>query len=422
MIRAVERSIVCTAVFALLAGLPVATAAEWTFTPSHVFTSSVSGKRILELDDGARAVRELGVDELTDPRSIAFGPDGRLYIADGNRIAVLDADGLLWKSLGEGTGLAGARGLAFGPDGNLFVTSQDRVLELSPQGDLVREIGVGDGLVVPTALTFGADGHLFVAASASNRVFEYDHGGHMVRTIGEGSDLAIPMALAFGPSGLLYVSSFFGSSVLAFAADGTVQQTISDASLLFPSGLTFGPNGHLFVASFFGAVVVEFDAGGEKVRDLPVPENANHPEGIVFSPFRMPVRVSGSLVTSGGVPAALDEDATLAVAPGSRTLMLQLTDGAGGNDLASAYGTHAIVFHGFETGEEPSAKKRLAQGVQIASPGMIAGQASLMVTVTGKPQAWGDGKAFTPTSLKGTLHRATAATIFKGTLKLASKH
>ena len=69
---------------------------------------------------------------LNDPHDLAFGPDGRLYVADkfGARIAVFDPETLeLVEFLGQGR-LPGVHDISFGPGGKvaLAVTGLDAVL------------------------------------------------------------------------------------------------------------------------------------------------------------------------------------------------------------------------------------------------------------------------------------------------------
>src|SRR5262249_17821964 len=113
---------------------------------------------------------------LHDPLDLKFGPNGNLFVADGNTEQVQEYDGTTgafvttFVAAGSG-GFNGTVGLAFGPNGNLFVTSFDThsltndVLEFDgTTGAFVTTFvspGSG-GLNGPSALTFGPNGNLFV--------------------------------------------------------------------------------------------------------------------------------------------------------------------------------------------------------------------------------------------------------------------
>lgn len=126
-------------------GLPLADDPETLQNPVRMrdiaFDSS-SGKHFI-IDDAARRIAifngpqltdytgdlvEAGAAEIEDPWSVVTGPDGDLYVANGNASNVLRVDGMngsisVFVTAGSG-GLDFARDLTFGPDGNLYVISR----------------------------------------------------------------------------------------------------------------------------------------------------------------------------------------------------------------------------------------------------------------------------------------------------------
>lgn len=139
---------------------------------------------------------------LREPTALAFGPDGRLYVAEtGNhRILALDfSSQKLSVVLGtgkpgsaspegkppKGVTLEGPEGLAIDATGTLFVadTGNHRVLKLTPQGKVsviagqgVPGFGGDDGwatdslLFEPRGLSLDAEGNLLIADSRNHRV------------------------------------------------------------------------------------------------------------------------------------------------------------------------------------------------------------------------------------------------------------
>jgi RHS repeat-associated protein len=98
---------------------------------------------------------------LTTLRRIAFGPDGLLYISEGegHRIRRVDADGALRTVAGTGNGDSNGDGgpalaadievpasIAFLPDGSLIFTEQERnwVRRIAPNGMMSRFAGTGE--------------------------------------------------------------------------------------------------------------------------------------------------------------------------------------------------------------------------------------------------------------------------------------
>ena len=131
---------------------------------------------------------------------LAFGPDGQLYIADAlnHRIRRVDfAAAVIETVAGNGTAdfadgpaLAASfnnpRDLAFGPDGRLYIADEFnhsiRVLDLGA-GTLTTIAGNGEesfsgdggtpadaGLNRPAGLAFDADGRLYIADTYNHRI------------------------------------------------------------------------------------------------------------------------------------------------------------------------------------------------------------------------------------------------------------
>ena len=87
------------------------------YKDGKLYVSHTHVDSVLELDaETADVLRTLNVPQ---PRGLATGPDGNIYVAAGNDVAVLDlADGSLRRIA---AGLGNIRSIAFGPDGRLFV-------------------------------------------------------------------------------------------------------------------------------------------------------------------------------------------------------------------------------------------------------------------------------------------------------------
>src|SRR4029077_9230208 len=66
---------------------------------------------------------------VANPNGIAYGPDGNLYVGNGDEGRVLKFDGQTGDYLGDFItpatpgGLTNCRAIVFGPDGNLYVNS-----------------------------------------------------------------------------------------------------------------------------------------------------------------------------------------------------------------------------------------------------------------------------------------------------------
>ncbi|HKD99751.1 MAG TPA: NHL repeat-containing protein [Planctomycetota bacterium] len=395
--------------------LLAAPAAEPTFVANHFVVVGNASNSVIELAATGAADLELPFAVAPNSRyGAAFGPDGRLYVANltTHRVEILGSDGQKVGELGAGTPLSGASYVAFGPDGHLYVSSysNDRVLELTLAGDLVREIGVGSGIDGPAGLVLSPDGHLLVVSSLTNAIYEFDANGEKVRTIVGG--LNVPWGMTLGANGILYVASVLGGVVKAFTPTsdgGFLVGTIGTGSALqSPQDVALGPNGHLYVCSYSRDSVFEFDALGAFVAEHAVSstQGAVSPAAIAFAPFRFKAKLAGTIAIHGSDPVALkDKGTVLSVFPGSDRVFLSFTDDPStSQDLASQFGVSAMTFWGVETSKGADATKRSIHAVHAPRMAHAFDAGSIALRLVGKAGA--DG-CFAAKSATGSLHVST---------------
>ena len=195
----------------------------------------------------AAGTREPFASGIVNATSMAFGPDGKLYVSSRFEGAVyrVDDDGTHEQ---VATDLGVACGLAFDAEGLMYVGDRS--------GTIFR---VRDGRATPFAtlppsvaafhLAMSPDGELFVSGPTLG---SYDH----VHRIGRNGDVHTvptpfgrPRGLAFSPDGALHVvDALAGSSGLYRLddADSPPQLVVAGTALV---GVAFGPNGELAVAS-----------------------------------------------------------------------------------------------------------------------------------------------------------------------------
>ena len=153
--------------------------------------------------DGGPAAQAL----LNNPRGIAAGADGSLYIADSfnHRVRRIGTDGRIRNFAGDGTdGFAG--------DGSSALTAK---------------------LFVPVDVAVARDGSVFIADSYNHRIRKVLPNG-TIRTVA-------------------------GTGVAGFGGDGT---SATAAKLNFPSGIAVGPSGDLYIADSFNHRVRRVGANG----------------------------------------------------------------------------------------------------------------------------------------------------------------
>ena len=189
-------------------------------------------------------------NKLNNPTGLIFGLNGNLLVSNRDSGTVDEFDGATGefvRTFASGGGLAsGPFSLAFGPNGNLFVTSGHFMTDpggvIEFNGTTGALIGTFASVAQPRGLTFGPNGNLFVASPSPDLVTEFDGStGILVRMFSDG--LNHPHGVAFGPNGNLFVSNYYGGNVVQFdIGTGTLIGVFIASGLVNPVELKFGPS------------------------------------------------------------------------------------------------------------------------------------------------------------------------------------
>jgi predicted membrane-bound mannosyltransferase/sugar lactone lactonase YvrE len=194
--------------------------------------------------------------QLSFPRQVAIGPDGKVYVAEefNNRISVFNPDGTFSTSFGtEGSGtndvaFTRPNGVAVGASGNIYIadTWNYRVMVLDKNGKYITswgskgEFGANapvepkDGFWGPRAITVDSQENVYVADTGNKRVRVYTKDGQHLRDIGSAGNgigqLDEPSGLAVGQNGLLYIADTWNRRISVFHLDGTPASVFVDAN------------------------------------------------------------------------------------------------------------------------------------------------------------------------------------------------
>jgi sugar lactone lactonase YvrE len=202
-----------------------------------------------------------GLHQVDNP---VFDSDGNLYVTySGTRGQQVPVS--IFKVRPNGTretfssGIVNATSMAFGPDGRLYVSSrfEGTVYRVNADGTFeafARELGVACGLA------FADNGSLFVG-DRSGTLFRVDRSGSAQPFATLPSSIAA-FHLAIGPDGAIYVTAPTLStydSIYRIEPDGSISTL--DARFGRPQGIAFDANGALFV--------VEALAGASGLYRLP---------------------------------------------------------------------------------------------------------------------------------------------------------
>jgi uncharacterized protein (TIGR03663 family) len=185
-----------------------------------------------------------GQGQLSYPRQLAVGADGRIYVAEefNHRVSIFNPDGSLVMSFGEeGSGpgqFQRPSGIAVGQSGNIYVadTWNYRVQVFSSEGEYITSWGqrgeLGSGASVqpvdafwgPRSIAVDSSEQVYVADTGNKRVRVYSQNGQWLRDIGTGGSgigqLDEPAGLTISPQGLLYVADTWNRRISVFTLDG----------------------------------------------------------------------------------------------------------------------------------------------------------------------------------------------------------
>jgi uncharacterized repeat protein (TIGR01451 family) len=187
--------------------------------------------------------------QIYDPRGVALGPGGVVYIADtsNNRIRAVAADGTITTVAGNGGAFWGAggaatnaqfyfpSGLALDAAGDLYIadTSDHVVLKVAPNGIITSVAGTG-------IRGYSGDGGAATAA-----------------------ELGYPWGLARDGAGNLYITDIDQGVVRKVAADGSISTAAgAGGELYMPEGVAVDGAGNLYIADTFNNLVRKVDASG----------------------------------------------------------------------------------------------------------------------------------------------------------------
>jgi uncharacterized protein (TIGR03663 family) len=291
----------------------VATAPVETVAQSFEGGVTILGKTA----EGASVIRE--------PRGVAIGPNGLLYVADaaGNRIVAFNPDGSTahqWGRRGEGDGaFSEPWGLAVAPNGDVYVadTWNHRIQRFDSTGrflgkwgsfvEVAAEVGSHPGSFWgPRDVAISPNGNVLVADTGNKRVQVFDPQGRFITAFGgEGSEpghLREPVGLAVDPAGNVYVADTWNQRIQQFDSQYRAVAQVpvpawASHSVVNKPYLAVGEAGIVLYSEPESHRVVVIGPSGEQLAARGAlgasPTSLNNPTGVTFGP-------SGEILVADG--------------------------------------------------------------------------------------------------------------------------
>ncbi|MGW0577001.1 hypothetical protein ACWD25_13740 [Streptomyces sp. NPDC002920] len=251
---------------------------------------------------------------------VAFGPDGRLYVAQflaGQISAVDPATGDVEVVVPMDDPVQSPDDLAFGADGSMYIADlvPGRVWRRSPQGEyslvsadvkvpngitcvgdrlFVNEMrpggrllelfpGGGDpvvlteGLALGNAMQLGPDDHLYYPHMMTGQVWRIPPDGGVPETVAE--DVHEPVAVRFDQGGVLHVLSRGVEGIVTrIDLHGGGSRTLITSGLVGLDNAAFDTDNRMFVSSYASGGVTELHPDG-RTREI-VPRGLDGPYGV----------------------------------------------------------------------------------------------------------------------------------------------
>jgi uncharacterized protein (TIGR03663 family) len=199
-----------------------------------------------------------GEAQFNNPRNVAIGPDGSVYVSDGGNHRIQ-------KFTSEGQ----------------FVTAWGHMCRMFEGRAGCQEADGAGGLYDPWGLAVDEDGFVYVADTWNHRIQKFDANGQFVAmwgthgvqedaTGGEGLFWG-PRAIAIGPEGLVYVTDTGNKRIQVFTPDGEFVtqwggKGLAEGRMDEPVGLAIAEDGTSYVADTWNQRIQVFDAQHFYVR------------------------------------------------------------------------------------------------------------------------------------------------------------
>ncbi|MFC3996401.1 hypothetical protein ACFOVU_10770 [Nocardiopsis sediminis] len=271
-----------------------------------------------------RAERLTPPGRLPGSNGVAFGPDGRLYVAQflAGRISAVDpATGDVEVVVPEDGPVQSPDDLAFGADGSMYIADlvPGRVWRRSPEGAFtlvsdevkvpngiacvgdrlfVNEMRPGgrlvelfpgggeavvltDGLALGNAMQLGPDSHLYYPHMMTGEVWRIPPDGGVPEPVA--GDVHLPVAVRFDQGGVLHVLSCGAEGIVTrIDLHGTGARTLVASGLGGLDNAAFDADNRMFVSSFAGGGITELHPDG-RTREI-VPRGLTGPYGVAPGP------------------------------------------------------------------------------------------------------------------------------------------
>ena len=236
----------------------------------NLYVSSYGTHEVYCYAPDGRFLFKFSHEDLRGTRGLAFAAavpaqgdspgadEWELYVSSQStdRVLVFDPDGNYLRQF-TGGGLDGPTSLAFGPDGKLYVSSFGTNEILVFAGDKYESKFTAEGLRGPNCVAFASSGGMYVASQLTNRVYRFAADGTFLEHF-EDAGLRSPMGVAIY-AGRVYVTGGSSHTVSIFSLEGALVHHIdTEEKIPGPQGIAFDDRGHFVITSFYNGEIARY--------------------------------------------------------------------------------------------------------------------------------------------------------------------
>jgi streptogramin lyase len=243
---------------------------------------------------------DFGEIPLSQPRGIAVGPNGRVYVTDtGNqRLLILDQGGrLLSKAHGGAEPFAELSDVATDKSGQVYVldVGREHLSIFDAEGNYLREVPAQPDYIDHSRGLFVDDqNYPWLANTSVNRVVALDLAGNVLVEFPVALDVpAQPVDVVTTPDGNIYVTDIILDQLLCFGVDGQLRQSwlIPHSTSLDGAHLAVDGSGNLYLTLPEEGQVLQLSPTGEAVAKW----DLHQPDGQKMKPVGIAVDAGGQV-------------------------------------------------------------------------------------------------------------------------------
>lgn len=245
----------------------------------------------------ALTIQRAGGRQLSFPVDIAVDRRGVVFLLDsGSRsVGLFTPKGEFLREItGRGV-FRDPMAIALGPDGVIFIADGDsgRVLEIELSGKVRREYPAGKNARITGVGVFGDA--VYCVDNRNDKIVVFRRGGGTLRAWGRKGDRAgefqAPFRLAIDAAGRVFVTDVLNARVQWFSAFGQHLGTLKrfgagEGKILRPTGISLDNRGRIWIGDSYSGLVQLFEENGNLVRALSLsgrPYIFGDPVGVVVT-------------------------------------------------------------------------------------------------------------------------------------------